>query len=113
MEDKTEEKFRLGGFTKLHWYAAYELKKILKESNRNRQLDFSKAIVQAIEHIYQFLKSEYNKATKNDNMQDIPSNIAPKRFLKKLRDEINTRKRFGFSMLYIIYSICTIFKILF
>ena len=105
---ETEEKYRLNGFTKLHWYAAQSLRKELKKANQNRKQEFSKSKFDAIAHIWHFLNSEFKLAKKKKNLEDIPSKIAPEEFLEKLEREIHTRQRFGFSMLDIILFVLTV-----
>ena len=99
--ETTPWKFRLGGFTKLHWYAAKSLKKELKNPNQNRNNKYSQAKFEAVEHIYKFLYKEFKRGKKNNYHEDIPQSIAPQNLLYQLETEIATRKRFGFSMLYI------------
>ena len=105
---ETEEKYRLNGFTKLHWYAAQSLRKELKKANQNRKQEFSKSKFDAIAHIWHFLNSEFKLAKKKKNLEDIPSKIAPEEFLEKLEREIHTRQRFGFSMLNITLFVLTV-----
>ena len=48
----TEKKYRLNGFTKLHWYAAQFLRKELKKANQNRKQEFSKSNDYFLNHTF-------------------------------------------------------------
>ena len=91
----TDKKYRLGGFVKLHWYAAKNLSKQLTDANRRslqkkREVNFPQIYIQALEQLRDFLeKNNPNTSRKRDEkderIRNIPHDISFVRLLKSIR----------------------------
>ena len=86
-EQNAEDKHKMTGFTKFHWYAGQRLHKELK----SRREEFPHQKMTAIKKIHKYLKGHY-RPSKKYKADNIPATIdSPKEILNEMLNDI---KRF-------------------